>query len=73
VPPRRGEAAARLKEASVEAAVKGSVPVVAAHGAPAVAGPRGAHPPCPPSSLDILSVVDEPSPLVMSAKGEAIS
>jgi hypothetical protein len=35
--------------------------------------PWGAVPPCPPSSLDLLGAVEEPSPLEMAAKGELIS
>jgi hypothetical protein len=33
----------------------------------------GAPPLCPPSSLDLIGAVEEPSPLEMAAKGEAIS
>jgi hypothetical protein len=38
-----------------------------------MAGPRGAAPLCPPSSLDQLGTIEEPSPLEMTSKGEAKS
>jgi hypothetical protein len=62
-----------IPEAPTEAAVKGSAPPPAAQGAPTMAGPRGALPPCPPYSLYLLGAVEEPSPLEMAVKREAIS
>jgi hypothetical protein len=55
------------------AAMQGSASPAAVQGAPAAAGPRGVPPPCPPSSLDLLGTIDEPSPLEMASKGEANS
>jgi hypothetical protein len=59
--PRRGDGAAAP-------AAGGNLPAAKEGG-----DPWGAATPCPPSSLELLGAVEEPSPLEIAAKGEAIS